>query len=350
MKRDISSMLLAEIEEYFSSIGERPFRARQVFLWLRSGADAFNDMTNLPIELRAFLDNEFYITVPLLLKKQISQRDGTIKYLWGMMDSCAIESVVMEYTHGNTVCISTQAGCRMGCVFCASAIGGLTRNLTPAEMEAQVWHSRVNSGKNISNIVLMGIGEPLDNFDNVIRFLELINHPEGMNIGMRHISLSTCGIIENIDKLAEYDIKLTLSISLHAPDDETRSRLMPINKTTGVDRLLDTCSAYFRKTGRRISYEYAMIHEVNDTIFHAGRLASILSNTGSHLNIILLNDVPERSLSASSPERIKAFTAVLKQHGVNYTVRRRLGSDIDASCGQLRRKTDHGIVGNNQQR
>lgn len=346
MKKDICSMLPAELEEFFASIGERAFRARQVFLWLHKGAPVFNDMTNVPEPLRKKLDNEFYITVPSLLEKRISKKDGTIKHLWGMADGCAVESVVMKYKHGNTVCISTQAGCRMGCIFCASALSGLTRNLSASEMEAQVQYSGTGSGEKISNIVLMGIGEPLDNFDNVLRFLSIVNHPSGMNIGMRHISLSTCGIIENIDKLAEYDIKLTLSISLHAPDDETRSRLMPINNTTGVDNLLASGNNYFLKTGRRVSYEYAMIDGINDTLFHAEKLGTILSNTGSHLNIILLNDVPERPLKASSRERVDEFTGLLRKKGVNYTVRRKLGGDIDASCGQLRRRFNNGTLGN----
>jgi len=335
-------MLLPELEEYFKAAGEKQFRAQQLFRWLHGGARAFNDMTNLPALLRDKLDREFYITVPKLLKKQVSGIDGTIKYLWGMTDGCAVESVIMEYSYGNTVCISTQVGCRMGCVFCASTIGGLTRNLNASEMLAQVLHSQLESGEKITNVVLMGIGEPLDNFDNVIRFISLINHPSGMNIGIRHISLSTCGIIENIDKLAAHDLKLTLSVSLHAPDDATRSLLMPINKTTGLDKLFRACGSYFNKTGRRISYEYAMIEKVNDTLEHAGRLASILKKSGSHLNIILLNNVPERHLRASPPVRVNAFTGVLKREGINYTVRRRLGGDIDASCGQLRRRFEDG--------
>ena len=335
--KDISSMLLPELEEYFVSIGERAFRARQVFLWLHSGTESFDGMTNIPETLREKLHRDFYIDVPSLLEKRVSEHDGTVKYLWGYGDGNSVESVVMEYEHGNSVCISTQAGCRMGCAFCASTIGGLARNLTASEMEAQVWYSQLDSGKKISNIVLMGIGEPLDNFDNVMRFLSIINHPSGMNIGMRHISLSTCGVIENIDKLAEYDIKLTLSVSLHAPDDETRSRLMPINSSSGVEKLVEACSNYFSKTGRRVTYEYAMIDGVNDTLRHAGLLASILRDTRSHLNIILLNNVPERPLRSSSPESVRAFTKFLDQQSVNFTVRRRLGGDIGASCGQLRR-------------
>jgi len=338
MKNDIKSMFLSELKGYFESVGERAFRADQVFGWLRGGVSAFGEMTNLPQKLREMLEGEFYIAAPKLGEKLVSGRDGTIKYLWLMRDGASIESVVMEYAHGNTVCISTQAGCRMGCAFCASSLGGLMRDLTASEMEDQVLYSQRDSGKKISNVVLMGIGEPLDNLDNVLRFLKLINHPAGMNIGARHISISTCGIIENIDKLAECGIQFTLSVSLHAPDDETRSRLMPVNHGVGVDSLLETCDRYFHKTGRRVSYEYAMIDGVNDSLSHAKLLARKLKKTGSHLNLILLNDVPERPLKASDPERVKAFSGLLRKQGINLTVRRSLGGDIDASCGQLRRR------------
>jgi len=338
IKQDIKSMLLSELAEYFEAIGERTYRAGQIFQWLHYGVKDFGEMTNLPLILRKKLDDEFYVTVPVLAEKQISKQDGTIKYLWRLSDGSAIESVVMEYAHGNTVCVSTQVGCRMGCAFCASAHGGLVRNLTASEILDQVLFSQVDSGKRISNVVLMGIGEPLDNFDNVIRFLMLITHSSGMNIGARHISVSTCGITENIDKLAAHDIQLTLTISLHAPDDETRTRLMPVNRATGVDKLFEVCGRYFLATGRRVSYEYAMIDGVNDTRRHAAMLAGRLKNTGSHLNLIILSNVAESTLHASSPERVKAFTGLLMQEGVNFTIRRSLGGDIDASCGQLRRR------------
>ena len=338
MKRDIKSMLLSDLEEYFVSIGEKPYRAKQVFRWLHCGAKAFGCMTDLSEALREKLCNEFYITAPEIVRKQFSKQDGTIKYLWRMADGAAIESVVIKYERWNTVCISTQVGCAMGCVFCASAIGGLERNLAPSEMLDQVLFSQIDTGLKISNVVLMGIGEPLDNFDNVMRFLQLLSHPAGRNIGARHITLSTCGIIENIDKLAAYSIQLTVTVSLHAPDDETRNRLMPINNSNSVDALIEACNRYFSMTGRRISYEYALIDGVNDTVYHAGLMADKLKNTGNHVNIILLNDVPGRKFEASSRENAKAFTGVLSERGVNYTIRRRLGDDIDASCGQLRRR------------
>ena len=336
-KTDIKSLLFDELAEEFSALGLPAYRAKQVFKWLSSGVSGFDGMTNISKQLRADLAERYCITAPEIARKQVSAIDGTVKYLWRLRDGNCVESVVMEYEHGNTVCISSQVGCRMGCAFCASTLGGLVRNLAPSEMLDQVMFSERDSGKKISNIVLMGIGEPLDNFDNVIRFLHLVNHPDGMNIGMRHISLSTCGIIENIDKLADYNLQLTLSVSLHAPDDETRSALMPINRKYSVDALLSACRSYFEKTGRRISFEYAMVGGVNDTPEHAARLADRLAGTGSHVNLIPLNDVRERALSASTPERIRAFVRILSDRGVNVTVRRRLGSDIDASCGQLRR-------------
>ena len=336
MQRDIKSMLIDELSEYFASIGERTFRAKQVFSWLHGGAESFGEMTNLPESLRCKLSEEFFISVPTIGEKLTSKLDGTIKYLWKMPDGAAVECVIMEYAHGNTICVSSQVGCRMGCAFCASAIGGLKRNLTASEIEDQVMFSIKDSGKKISNVVMMGIGEPLDNFDNTLRFLTLISHQSGMNIGARHITVSTCGIIENIDKLAEYEIKSTLTVSLHAPDDETRSRLMPVNRDVGVDRLLEACARYFKKTGRRISYEYAMIDGINDTFGQAELLGKKLKNTGSHLNLIPLSEIPEPRLKGSPRERVKEFANTLERQGVNCTVRRSLGGDIAASCGQLR--------------
>ena len=331
-------MLPEEIKSQLEAMGQPAFRAKQIFKWLNSGVKSFDEMTNIPKKLAAELAEKFYICAPEILRKQVSRIDGTIKYLWRLEDGNSVESVVMSYAHGNTICISTQVGCRMGCAFCASTIGGLVRSLEPSEMVNQVLFAQKDSGKKISNIVLMGIGEPLDNFDNVIKFLSLINNPDGMNIGMRHISLSTCGLAEKVDKLGDYNLQLTLSVSLHAPDNSTRDRIMPVNKKYPVEQVLNSCSNYFKKTGRRISYEYAMIDGVNDTPEHARLLADRLAGTGSHVNLILLNYVDERSLRPSTPKALKEFTGILKERGVNVTVRRRLGSDIDASCGQLRRK------------
>jgi 23S rRNA (adenine2503-C2)-methyltransferase len=314
------------------------YRAKQVFSWLSRGVRGFDEMTDLAKNLRASLDERYIISSTQLVKKQVSKLDGTIKYLWRLADGNAIETVVMSYKHGNTVCISTQVGCRQGCAFCASAIGGLVRNLEPSEMLDEVLFSQIDSGLHISNIVLMGIGEPLDNFENVIRFLKLVNHPDGMNVGMRHISLSTCGLTEKFDKLAAFDLQLTLSISLHAPDDETRSLLMPANRGRGVDGLTDACEEYFKRTGRRISFEYAMIDGVNDSPAQARLLAQRAKRIGAHVNLIPLNHIEERQFAPSNPKSLKAFIEILENAGVNVTLRRKLGGDVDASCGQLRRR------------
>ena len=333
---DIKSMTKEEIGAWLKELGEPSFRAGQVFTWLHRGAGSFDEMTDLPKKLRESLAAKARITRPAVERKQCSALDGTIKYLWRLGDGNCIETVLMRYHHGNTVCISSQVGCRMGCAFCASTLGGKVRDLTPSEMLDQVLFTQLDSGAPISNIVLMGIGEPLDNFDTVLRFLALVNHPDGLNIGMRHISLSTCGLTDKIDKLAEHQLQLTLSVSLHAPDDETRSRIMPVNRAVGVEKLLAACRRYFERTGRRISYEYAMIYGVNDHDWQADLLAERLKGLPSHVNLIPLNEVKESPLKPS--RRVAAFQKRLEGHGITVTVRRKLGGDIDASCGQLRRK------------
>lgn len=331
-------MTLAELQDAFAALGEPKFRAKQVFAWLHRGAVSFEAMTNLSRPLRETLDSLYFITAPTVARKQISRLDGTIKYLWRLRDGNCVESVVMQYHHGNTVCISSEVGCPMGCKFCASTIGGLVRRLEPSELLDQVLFSQLDSGLPISNIVLMGIGEPLDNFDNVMRFLELVNSPDGMNIGMRHISLSTCGLVDKIEQLAERDLQLTLSVSLHSPDDESRSKIMPVNRRWPVDTLLSACRDYFAKTGRRISFEYTMIDGVSDSPEQAQLLAKKLAGMGAHVNMIPLNNVTESGLHTSSRQAIRRFQTILEEHGVTATLRRTLGSDIDASCGQLRRK------------
>ena len=336
--RDIKAMLPDEIAAALAELGEPKYRAKQVFQWLARGVESFDEMTDVSKKLRETLKREFFITKLKMLRKQVSSIDGTIKYLWELPDGNAVETVVMQYRHGNTICISSQVGCRQGCVFCASTIGGLIRGLESSEMLDEVLYSERESGLKISNIVLMGIGEPLDNFDNVIRFLRLVNHPDGENIGMRHISLSTCGLTERFDELADLNLQLTLSVSLHAPDDETRSRIMPANRGRGVEQLISACSRYYEKTGRRISFEYAMIDGVNDTPYHAKLLAQHAKRVCAHVNLIPLNHVEERQFAPSTPEHMKAFIRILEEAGVNVTVRRRLGSDVDASCGQLRKK------------
>lgn len=335
--RDIKAMLPEEIAAALAEMGQPKYRAKQIFQWLARGVTSFDEMTNLSKDLRAALSERFFISKLEMLRKQVSAIDGTIKYLWQLGDGNAVETVVMHYKHGNTVCISSQVGCRQGCAFCASTIGGLIRNLEPSEMLDEVLYSERESGSKISNIVLMGIGEPLDNYDNVMRFLELVNDPEGLNIGMRHISLSTCGLVDGIDKLADLQLQLTLSVSLHAPDDETRSRLMPVNRSVGVERLMESCRRYFAVTGRRISFEYAMVDGVNDQDWQADLLVKRLKGMPSHVNLIPLNDVAESPLKPS--RRVAQFQQRLERQGITCTVRRKLGSDIDASCGQLRRKT-----------
>lgn len=338
-KIDLKSMTLPEIEAFLSTLGEPKFRAKQIFVWMHKGVSSFDEMTNLSKSLRTKLAERCTLTVLQVERKQVSQIDGTIKYLWMMEDGNCVETVLMRYKHGNTVCVSSEIGCAMGCAFCASTIGGLVRRLTPAEILSQVIYTQKDSGLPISNIVLMGIGEPLDNFDNVLRFLELVNDPDGMNIGMRHISLSTCGLVDKIDRLADLQLQITLSVSLHAPDNETRSTIMPVNKAYDVERLFQACRHYFEVTGRRISYEYAMIDGVTDSDAQADLLAKHLKGIPGHVNLIPLNDVRESKLKPS--RRVPEFKKRLESHGVTVTIRRKLGSDIDASCGQLRRKTLH---------
>lgn len=337
MREDIKSMTLEELTQAMKDMGEPAFRGRQIFTWLHQrGAVSFEEMTNLSKPLREKLENIYYIDVLRVARKQVSRLDGTVKYLWELMDGNCIETVLMQYHHGNTVCISSQVGCRMGCAFCASTIGGKIRDLRPSELLDQVLFTQRDSGKTISNIVLMGIGEPLDNLDNVLRFLELVNHRDGLDIGMRHISLSTCGLVPGIKRLGELKLQLTLSVSLHAPDSATRSRIMPVNRAYDVEELFAACHDYFRQTGRRISFEYAMIDGVNDHDWQADLIAEKLRGMPGHVNMIPLNDVRESPLKPS--RRIRQFQQRLESHGLTATVRRSLGGDIDASCGQLRRK------------
>ena len=333
---DLKSKTLPELTDFLKSMGQPAFRGKQVFTWLHRGVRSFEEMTNLPKALRDQLAENCAITAPTVARKQVSALDGTRKYLWELSDGNCIETVLMQYHHGNTVCISSQVGCRMGCAFCASTIAGKVRDLTPSEMLDQVLFTQLDSGLEISNIVLMGIGEPMDNLDNVLRFLELVNHPDGLNIGMRHISLSTCGVIPGIRRLAELGLQLTLSVSLHAPDSETRSKIMPVNRAYDVEQLFEACHDYFQKTGRRISFEYAMIDGVNDHDWQADLIAQKLRGMPGHVNLIPLNDVAESPFKPS--RRIEAFQKRLGSHHITATVRRSLGGDIDASCGQLRRK------------
>ena len=333
---DLKSMTQEEITRFLRDLGEPAFRGKQVFTWLHKGVCSFDEMSNLSKALREKLKAQCTITVPTVARKQVSRLDGTIKYLWRLSDGNCIETVLMQYRHGNTVCISSQVGCRMGCAFCASTVAGKVRDLTAGEMLDQVLFTQLDAGREISNIVLMGIGEPLDNRENVLRFLELVNHPDGLHIGMRHISLSTCGVVPGIDCLADLGLQITLSVSLHAPDSETRSKIMPVNRAYDVEELFAACHRYFKKTGRRISFEYAMIDGVNDHDWQADLIAKKLKGMPGHVNMIPLNDVVESPFKPS--RRIAAFQKRLESHGITATVRRSLGGDIDASCGQLRRK------------
>ena len=335
---NLKSMTLPELSEALKAMGQPAFRARQLYTWLHRGARSYEEMTNLPAALRERLEREAPILPPTVVRRQESARDGTIKYLWQLADGNCVETVLMRYHYGNTVCISTEVGCRMGCAFCASTIGGLVRRLEPYEMLDEVLFTQVDSGLPISHIVLMGIGEPLDNFDNVMRFLELVNSPEGMNISMRHISLSTCGLVPKIDELAKRKLQLTLSVSLHAPNDAIRDTIMPVNRAYPSEALLDACRRYYQATSRRISFEYAMIDGVNDSVENAKELIRRLKGLPAHFNLIPLNHVEESPLKPSSRAAVAAFQKTLEDAGIPATVRRTLGGDIDASCGQLRRK------------
>jgi 23S rRNA (adenine2503-C2)-methyltransferase len=335
---NLKSQNLTELSALFKEMGQPGFRAKQVYTWLHKGVRTYEEMTNLPQNLRAQLAQRYPICPPEVVRKQESAKDGTIKYLWRLSDGNCVETVLMRYHYGNTVCISTEVGCRMGCAFCASTLGGLVRRLEPFEMLDQVLFTQVDSGLSVSHIVLMGIGEPLDNFDNVMKFLELVNSPEGMNISMRHISLSTCGLVPKIDELAKRKLQLTLSVSLHAPNDEIRNRIMPVNKAYPTEELLEACRRYYQATSRRISFEYAMIDGVNDREQDARELLRRLKGLPAHFNLIPLNHVEESPLKPSTRKAVAAFQKTLEDGGVTATVRRTLGGDIDASCGQLRRK------------
>ncbi len=339
MKKDIKSMNLAELEEEMKALGEPKYRAKQIFSWLiRDSAESFDEMTNISKNLREKLSYNYEIYTCGIEKKFVSVYDSTVKYLFRLNDGEYIESVVMKYKYGYTICVSSQVGCKMGCTFCASTIAGFVRNLHASEILSQVQTAQKDLGIRISHIVLMGVGEPLDNFENVIRFLELVTDEGGLNISMRNISLSTCGVVDGIYKLMEKKLQLTLSISLHAPNDGIRSRTMPVNKKWGVDELLAACRDYTKVTGRRISFEYAMISGVNDSDECARELSRKLRGMLAHVNLIPVNEVKETGYKKSGADRMKRFIDILSSSGINTTVRRTLGSDINASCGQLRRQ------------
>ncbi len=346
IKTDILSLSLPELETFVTEeLGAAKYRAKQIFTNIHRGTHP-KDITSLSKELRKKLEEICEYRLPYIEKKLVSAIDGTVKYLFGLVDGNCIESVVMKYNHGNTICISSQVGCRMGCRFCASTIGGKVRDLTASELLGQVIAAQNDIGERISNIVMMGIGEPLDNFDNVVKFLQLVGSEDGLNIGYRHISLSSCGLVDKIYKLSELDLPITLSISLHAPDDETRSLIMPINNKWGVRDLLRACKDYYSITKRRISFEYTLIAGNNDSRGNAEKLAKVLNSAlrserdgmPIHVNLIPVNEVKETGFKRSGEDAIRTFAATLEKRGIRATVRRKLGSDINASCGQLRRE------------
>ncbi len=341
-KLDILSLLPAELQALAQQMGQPSFRAKQLFSWLhQKRAVRFDEMTNLPATFRAALGERCYIT-QLILRRCQTASDGTVKYLFELPDGNTIESVLMRHDYGNSLCISTQVGCLMGCRFCASTIGGRVRNLTASEMLSQIYTVTKESGERVDSVVMMGIGEPLDNFDNVVGFLELVRDPNGLNLSHRHISLSTCGLVDKIDALAALSYQLTLSVSLHACDDETRDRIMPVNKRYPIETLLAACRRYFEKTGRRISYEYALIAGVNDSPQQARKLLALLRDQSCHVNLIPINPVEETGFTRGSRRQAEAFRDILIAGGLSATIRRALGGEIDAACGQLRRKDAKG--------
>lgn len=335
-KIDIRSMSFDELSAVVSKLGQPSFRTGQIFSWLQSGVTHWDEMTNIPAVLRAKLAEGYYIVTANIKKRLESVIDDTVKYLYEMHDGELVESVLMKYNHGYSLCISTQVGCRMGCSICATGLYGLTRNLTASEMLAQITSAERDKGIRVSNVVLMGMGEPLDNFDNVVRFLQLVSDERGLNIGMRHISLSTSGLVPGIYKLMEYKFPITLSVSLHAPNDELRSSIMKVNRSFGIESLMKACRDYIAVTGRRISFEYALIEGVNDSDRCAKQLAVLMRGMLCHVNLIPANPVKENSYKKPDRQRLEHFCKLLCSLGVNTTIRRTLGADIDASCGQLR--------------
>lgn len=334
---DIKSLKPDELQTQLTEAGFQKFRANQVSGWLQKGVTGFSQMKNISGELRQFLESRYYISVATIEKKFVSRYDKTVKYLFSLNDGECVEAVIMHYKHGVSMCISTQVGCKMGCTFCATGKSGFSRDLTPSEMLAQIEAAQRDLSLRVANVVLMGMGEPLDNFDNVLRFIELVTSPQGLNIGARHITLSTCGIVPKIYALAQHRLPINLAVSLHAPNDEIRTRTMPVGKAYPMDALLKACRDYFAVTGRRITFEYAMISGVNDSDAHARELAEKLGGMSCHVNLIPVNTVEGTGYTKSNLQRQQSFVHILTAKGIAATVRRTLGSDINASCGQLKR-------------
>ncbi len=336
IKTNLKDFTLSELEKIISDMGEQRFRAKQIFKWLYDGAKSYEEMTNIPKRLIEKLDEKYSVNNLKIEQKFVSRIDETRRYLLQLDDGNFVESVLMKYHHGYTICVSSQVGCAMGCAFCASTVGGRVRSLTAGEIIGQIMTVQKDLGQRISNIVMMGMGEPLDNFDNVMRFLENVNNPLGLNIGHRHITLSTCGLVDKIYELAHRKMQITLSISLHAPNDEKRSAIMPVNKKYNIEKLLKACRYYIEQTGRRISFEYTLIRGVNDNEAEARELLKLIKGMLCHVNLIPVNEVKESGFSASDRNAVEKFRAVLENGGISATVRREMGADISAACGQLR--------------
>ncbi len=333
---NLGDLTKAQLKEYIKSIGQSPFRADQIYKWIHGGIEAPDEMTNIPLTLRQKLCEEFEIFLPTIHKKLESKLDGTVKYLLRLSDGNIIETVVMDYHHGKSICISSQVGCRMGCSFCASTLHGLTRNLSPFEIEGQILRAQKDLGVKINSVVIMGIGEPLDNYDNIITFLKNINDESGIGMGYRHITLSTCGLADKIRTLADEEIPINLAISLHAPTDDVRKTLMPVAKAYSLESLMSACDYYFDKTHRRITFEYALVKDKNSNAEEARTLARLLRGKNCHVNLIPVNPVRERDNIRTSEKETQNFKKALESLGINATIRRELGADINASCGQLR--------------
>lgn len=339
MKKDIKSLNNEELAEWVRENSLPAFRAKQIFSWLhKSGVSDFSEMSNVSKDLRNKLSEEFYISSCEIENKYVSAIDGTVKYLFRLSDGEFLETVIMKYKYGYTICVSSQVGCKMGCRFCASTLAGFKRNLTAGEIESQLHSAQKDLGIRISHIVLMGIGEPLDNFDNVLRFIENVNSEDGLNISVRNITLSTCGIVPRIKDLMKHDLQLTLTISLHAPNDKIRSKIMPVNDRWKINEVIAACREYAEFTSRRVSFEYTLIKDVNDTPECAEELSKLFKGMLCHVNLIPVNNVEERKNIRSSDKSVNKFLHILQKNGINATIRRTLGSDINASCGQLRRK------------
>lgn len=337
-KKDIKSLYLEELEEELGQLGEKSFRAKQIYQWVHQKLAAdFEDMSNLSKALREKLRQQYTLTALNPVEVKISKIDGTRKYLFRLSDGNVIESVWMQYHHGNSVCISSQVGCRMGCRFCASTLDGLERNLTAGEMLDQIYRIQADTGERVSNIVIMGSGEPMDNYDNVVRFIRLISHDQGLNISQRNITVSTCGIVPGIRRLAKEGLSVTLALSLHAPNDEVRKTLMPIANKYRIQEILDACQEYFEETGRRLTFEYSLVSGVNDNLEEARALASLLKGMHGHVNLIPVNPIQERDYVQSDRRAIEAFQHYLESQKIAVTVRREMGRDINGACGQLRK-------------